>query len=138
MFPSSKTRPPAATQRGRAVRFVLLIGLLSFFSDMTHEGSRSILGPFLGSMQASAFAIAGYIIQLASVPAMAGVLAYQADYRHAFAVLAIPAAVRTRRSTRRGNCRPRPWARIAPERKTFALLQGLIRAKSSQARSLAP
>lgn len=40
-----------------AMRFVLLIGVLSFFADLTHEGSRSILGPFLASMQASAFVV---------------------------------------------------------------------------------
>jgi MFS family permease len=36
-----------------AFRFVLLIGILSFFADFTYEGSRSILGPFLESLQAS-------------------------------------------------------------------------------------
>jgi hypothetical protein len=36
-----------------AFRFVLLIGILSFFADFTYEGSRSILGPFLASLQAS-------------------------------------------------------------------------------------
>jgi MFS family permease len=36
-----------------AFRFVLLIGVLSFFADFTYEGSRSILGPFLASLQAS-------------------------------------------------------------------------------------
>jgi hypothetical protein len=37
----------------RAFRFVLLIGILSFFADFTYEGSRSIIGPFLASLQAS-------------------------------------------------------------------------------------
>jgi len=36
-----------------AFRFVLMIGILSFFADFTYEGSRSILGPFLVSLQAS-------------------------------------------------------------------------------------
>ncbi len=36
-----------------AFRFVLLIGVLSFFADFTYEGSRSILGPFLASLQAT-------------------------------------------------------------------------------------
>jgi MFS family permease len=35
------------------LRFVLLIGVVSAFSDMTHEGARSITGPFLGSLGAS-------------------------------------------------------------------------------------
>lgn len=39
--------------RKAALRFVLLIGVVSAFSDMTHEGSRSITGPFLGSLGAS-------------------------------------------------------------------------------------
>jgi MFS family permease len=37
-----------------AIRFVLLIGILSFFADFTYEGSRSILGPYLGALGASA------------------------------------------------------------------------------------
>ncbi len=36
------------------MRFVLLIGVLSFFADFTYEGSRSILGPYLASLDASA------------------------------------------------------------------------------------
>lgn len=38
----------------RAFRFVLIIGILSFFADFTYEGSRSILGPYLASLQATA------------------------------------------------------------------------------------
>lgn len=41
-----------------ALRFVLLIGVLSFFADFTYEGSRSILGPYLASLKATAFAVA--------------------------------------------------------------------------------
>jgi MFS family permease len=37
-----------------AIRFVVLIGILSFFADFTYEGSRSILGPYLGALGASA------------------------------------------------------------------------------------
>jgi MFS family permease len=49
---------PAERQTGRtAFRFVLLIGILSFFADFTYEGSRSILGPYLASLQASAAAV---------------------------------------------------------------------------------
>lgn len=40
-----------------AYRFVLLIGVLSFFADFTYEGARSILGPFLASLQASALVV---------------------------------------------------------------------------------
>lgn len=40
-----------------AMRFVLLIGVLSFFADFTYEGGRSVLGPYLGSLHATAFTI---------------------------------------------------------------------------------
>ena len=38
----------------RALRFVILIGILSFFADFTYEGARSITGPFLALLGASA------------------------------------------------------------------------------------
>jgi len=37
-----------------AFGFVLVIGVVNFFADMTYEGARSITGPFLGSLGASA------------------------------------------------------------------------------------
>lgn len=40
-----------------ALRFVLLIGVLSFFADFTYEGARSVTGPYLASLQASAFVV---------------------------------------------------------------------------------
>ena len=41
---------------GKAVawRFIILLGVISLLSDMTYEGARSITGPFLGELQASA------------------------------------------------------------------------------------
>lgn len=87
-----------------AFRFVLLIGILSFFADFTYEGARSVLGPYLAILGASAtvvgivtgfgellgyalrlvsgrwadttgkfwpITIFGYILQMASVPALA-------------------------------------------------------------------
>ncbi len=90
-------------QRG-ALRFIILIGILSFFADFTYEGSRSIIGPYLASLQATGtivgivtgvgelagyglrlfsgrwadatgrywpIAIFGYVVQMASVPALA-------------------------------------------------------------------
>ncbi|MEW9570392.1 MFS transporter [Rhodanobacter sp. Si-c] len=39
------------------MRFVLLIGILSFFADFTYEGARSVLGPYLAWLQASALAV---------------------------------------------------------------------------------
>ena len=58
-----------------ALRFVLLIGVMSFFADFTYEGSRSILGSYLAVLGASAAAIGisagfgellGYAIRLVS------------------------------------------------------------------------
>ena len=49
--------PVDTAARQTAFRFVLLIGILSFFADFTYEGSRSILGPFLASLKASGLAV---------------------------------------------------------------------------------
>jgi len=87
-----------------ALRFVILIGILSFFADFTYEGSRSIIGPYLATLQATGtvvgivtgfgellgyglrlfsgrwadasgrywpITILGYVVQMASVPALA-------------------------------------------------------------------
>ncbi len=43
-----------------AWRFVLLIGVVSFFADMTYEGARSVTGPYLGVLGASA-TIVGFV-----------------------------------------------------------------------------
>ena len=40
-----------------ALRFVLLVGVMSFFADFTYEGSRSIIGQYLGLLGAGALAI---------------------------------------------------------------------------------
>jgi predicted MFS family arabinose efflux permease len=47
-------QPESLTMRRRALRFVLLIGVLSLFADFTYEGARSIIGPYLGLLGASA------------------------------------------------------------------------------------
>lgn len=95
---------PEVPNRRIALRFVLLIGILSFFADFTYEGSRSIVGPYLATLQASGtivgivtgfgellgyglrlfsgrwadatgrywpITIFGYVVQMASVPALA-------------------------------------------------------------------
>jgi len=36
-----------------ALRFVILLGFASLFADFTCEGSRSVLGPYLGMLGAS-------------------------------------------------------------------------------------
>lgn len=43
----------ASQHSRRALRFIILIGVLSFFADFTYEGSRSIVGPYLATLQAS-------------------------------------------------------------------------------------
>jgi MFS family permease len=46
-----------------AIKFVLLLGILSFFSDMVYEGARSITGPFfalLGASGATVGFVAGF------------------------------------------------------------------------------
>lgn len=40
-----------------AVRFVILLGIVSLFADMTYEGARSITGPYLALLGASATAV---------------------------------------------------------------------------------
>lgn len=40
-----------------AFKFVLTIGIVNLFADMTYEGARSIMGPFLQSLGASAVAV---------------------------------------------------------------------------------
>lgn len=95
---------PALGKSRVALRFVLLIGVLSFFADFTYEGARSVLGPYLALLGASAtivgivtgfgemlgyglrlvsgraadttgkfwpITICGYVVQMASVPALA-------------------------------------------------------------------
>lgn len=56
-----------------ALRFVVLMGVVSLFSDITYEGARSALGPYLGTLGASAFVIGlvsgggelvGYVLRL--------------------------------------------------------------------------
>lgn len=46
--PSAK-RAPART----AMRFVVLLGIVSLFGDMTYEGARSVTGPYLQVLGAS-------------------------------------------------------------------------------------
>src|SRR6185312_15688984 len=58
-----------------AMKFVVLIGMVSLFADMTYEGARSVTGPFLGALGASGLAVGlvagfgeliGYALRLAS------------------------------------------------------------------------
>ena len=40
--------------KGDAVKFIILMGIVSLFADMTYEGSRSITGPYLAILGAGA------------------------------------------------------------------------------------
>src|SRR5262249_175882 len=95
---------PSSAARSQTMRFIVLLGVVSLFADMTYEGARSVYGPFLGSLGAGAFlisiiagagevrgdrlrvlsgrltdktgrywpvAIAGYLVNLLSVPSLA-------------------------------------------------------------------
>src|SRR5882762_1948877 len=90
-----------------AFRFVLIIGIVNFFADFTYEGARGIVGPFLGSLGASA-AIVGFVAGLGELLGygLRSVSGYFADKSHkhwAFAflgyainMLAVPALALTR------------------------------------------
>jgi MFS family permease len=47
-------RPSAGLTTGTALTFVILLGVVSLFADMTYEGARSITGPYLAVLGASA------------------------------------------------------------------------------------
>lgn len=61
--------------KGDAIKFIILIGVVSLFADMTYEGARSITGPYLAILGASAVTVgfvagfgelAGYVLRLFS------------------------------------------------------------------------
>jgi predicted MFS family arabinose efflux permease len=89
-----------------ALQFVLIIGIVNFFADFTYEGARGIVGPFLGSLGASA-AIIGFVAGFGELMgyALRSVSGYFADkfHRHwvfafvgyAVNMLAVPALALT-------------------------------------------
>src|ERR1035441_2246570 len=69
--------------RASAIRFIVCLGLVSLFADMTYEGARSVIGPFLQNLGASA-ALVGLAAALVCVcvcriwapaPALVGLVA---------------------------------------------------------------
>ncbi len=59
----AESRELSAAARRRAIAFIVLIGCVSLFADMTYEGGRSIAGPFLSVLGAPPLvvgAIAGF------------------------------------------------------------------------------
>ena len=85
-----------------ALQFVVIIGIANFFADFTYEGARAIVGPFLGSLGATA-AIVGVVAGFGELMGygLRSVSGYFADKSHrhwtfAFAgyainMLAVPA-----------------------------------------------
>lgn len=53
MTGSNSLNAPSNATAKAALRFVLLIGVVSIFADMTYEGSRSITGPYLAVLGAT-------------------------------------------------------------------------------------
>ena len=47
----------STVERRAAVRFIVFLGLVSLFADMTYEGARSVVGPYLKDLGASAAAV---------------------------------------------------------------------------------
>ena len=45
---------PATQRRASAFRFIVALGFVSLFADMTYEGARSVVGPFLKDLGATA------------------------------------------------------------------------------------
>src|SRR5436853_3919924 len=66
-----------------ALHFVIIIGIANFFADFTYEGARGIVGPFLGSLGASA-AIVGFVAGLGELMGygLRSVSGYFADKSH--------------------------------------------------------
>lgn len=47
----SQVAPASRTvESRRALKFVVLLGIVSLFADMTYEGARSITGPYLAAI----------------------------------------------------------------------------------------
>lgn len=63
------------SHEARSLRFIVLLGVVSLFGDVTYEGARGVVGPFLGTLGAGGATVAavaglgdlaGYVVRLAS------------------------------------------------------------------------
>ncbi len=68
-----------------ALRFVLLIGVVNLFADLTYEGARSITGPYLGALGANAVVV-GLVAGFGELVgyALRSVSGYLADKTHRY------------------------------------------------------
>jgi predicted MFS family arabinose efflux permease len=57
MKPSAIASQGASPSRGSALKFVVLLGVVSLFADVTYEGARGIAGPFLAVLGASGLVV---------------------------------------------------------------------------------
>jgi MFS family permease len=51
------TQQKSSLSARNAFRFVFILGIVNLFADMTYEGARSVTGPFLGTLGASAIVV---------------------------------------------------------------------------------
>ena len=70
-----KTDTGRPNNRDAAIRFIVFLGIVSLFADMTYENARSVSGPFLGALGASGAVVGiisglgelvGYVTRIAS------------------------------------------------------------------------
>jgi len=80
-----KMESGGSTAKHLALRFVLIIGIVQLFADMTYEGARGIIGPFLGSLGASA-TVVGFTAGFGELMgyALRSVTGYFADKTHKY------------------------------------------------------
>ena len=56
-MPSSLEQSPSRKHTS-AMRFIICLGIVSLFADMTYEGAHSIIGPYLKDLGATALQVA--------------------------------------------------------------------------------
>ena len=56
----AKSKFPSDISKNAAIKFVILMGVISLFADVTYEGARSIAGPYLALLGASA-TVVGFV-----------------------------------------------------------------------------
>jgi MFS family permease len=85
---ASPASPPITRQS--AVRFIVALGLISLLADVTYEGARSITGPYLGTLGASA-AVVGIVAGLGELVGytLRLLFGYAADRTRAYWALTI-------------------------------------------------